>query len=76
MPGARRNAPALALTRHLKRSAHESSEEEDDPGLRNVGVEIICTPDVADAIAQQLRDAVEEILEGYSDDEIIDYGVD
>jgi cytochrome c-type biogenesis protein CcmH/NrfF len=39
-------------------------------------VEIICTPDVADGIAQQLRDAVEEILEGYSDDEIIDYGVD
>ncbi|MFF7199303.1 hypothetical protein ACFZAM_37115 [Streptomyces sp. NPDC008079] len=43
-----------------------------DPGFRNVGVEIICTPDVADAIAQQLRDAVEEILDGYTDDDIID----
>ncbi|WP_037905033.1 cytochrome c-type biogenesis protein [Actinacidiphila yeochonensis] len=53
-----------------------AEEEEDDPGFRHVGVEIICTPDVADGIAQQLRDAVEEILEGYSDEEIIDYGVD
>ncbi|MEC3992032.1 hypothetical protein VSR01_00110 [Actinacidiphila sp. DG2A-62] len=54
----------------------EGEEEEDDPGFRHVSVEIICTPDVADAIAQQLRDAVEEILDDYSDDEIIDYGVD
>lgn len=51
-------------------------EGEDDPGFRHVGVEIICTPDVADGIAQQLRDTVEEILDGYSDDDIIDYGVD
>jgi cytochrome c-type biogenesis protein CcmH/NrfF len=51
-------------------------EEEEGPGFRNVGVEIICTPEVAGAIAQQLRDAVEEILEGYSDDDIIDCGVD
>ncbi|MET9221771.1 hypothetical protein ABZX65_23805 [Streptomyces sp. NPDC003300] len=51
---------------------NERAEEEDDPGFRNVGVEIICTPDVADAIAQQLRDAVEEILDGYTDDDIID----
>ena len=52
-----------------------AEEEEDDPGFRHVG-EIICTPQVADAIAQQLRDAVEEILDGYADDDIIDYGVD
>jgi hypothetical protein len=39
-------------------------------------VEIICTPEVADASAQQLRDAVEEILDGYTDDDIIDCGVD
>jgi len=30
---------------------NESSEEENDPGFRHVGVEIICTPDVADGIA-------------------------
>ncbi|UWE10215.1 cytochrome c-type biogenesis protein [Actinacidiphila bryophytorum] len=53
-----------------------SEEEEDDTGFRHVGVEIVCTPDVADGIAQQPRDAVDETLEGYSDDEIIDYGVD
>jgi hypothetical protein len=47
--------------------ASEGEGEVDDPGFRHVGVEIICTPDVADAIAQQLRDAVEEIRASYSD---------
>ena len=56
--------------------APAGEEEEEDPGFRNVGVDIICSPEVADAIAQQLRDAVEEILEGYTDDDIIDYGVE
>jgi hypothetical protein len=49
---------------------------EEDPGFRHVGVEIICTPEVADDIARQLRDAVAEILDGYTDADIIDYGVD
>jgi hypothetical protein len=52
------------------------ADDQEDPGFRNVGVEIICHPDVADDIAQQLRDAVGEILDGYTEDEIFDYGVD
>ena len=47
----------------------------DDPEFRSVGAEIICHPDVADEITQQLRDAVAEILEGYSEAEVIDHGV-
>jgi cytochrome c-type biogenesis protein CcmH/NrfF len=66
----------LAKLANYSAQSHEGEEEEDDPGFRHVGVEIICTPDVAVAIAQQLRNAVEEILEGYTDDDIIDYGVD
>jgi hypothetical protein len=45
-------------------STSEGEKEEEDHGFRHVGVEIICTPEVADTIANQLRDAVEEILEG------------
>ena len=47
-----------------------------EPEFRSVGAEIICHPDVADDIARQLRDAVAEILEGYTADEVIDHGVD
>jgi hypothetical protein len=38
-------------------------EEEDDTGFRHLGAEIICALEVADGIAQQLRDVVTEILE-------------
>lgn len=54
----------------------DEEEVETDPEFRRVGVEIVCHPDVADALAQQLRDAVGEILDGYTEDEIFDYGID
>jgi hypothetical protein len=38
-------------------------------------VEILCHPDVADQILAQLRDAVGDILDGYSQDQIADYGI-
>jgi len=47
----------------------------DEPEFRSVGAEILCHPDVADDIVRQLRDAVAEILEGYTEDEVIDHGV-
>jgi hypothetical protein len=47
----------------------------DEPEFRSVGVEIICHPDVADQILAQLRDAVADILDGYSEDDIADYGI-
>ncbi|MEU2740120.1 hypothetical protein ABZ656_33405 [Streptomyces sp. NPDC007095] len=42
----------------------------------NVGCTFVCHPDAADAVAQALRTAAEEVLEAFSDDEIFDYGVD
>jgi hypothetical protein len=50
--------------------------EEQEPDFRNMGCQILCSQDVADEIAQQLREAVSEILDGYTDDGFSDYGVD
>ena len=47
----------------------------DEPEFRSVGAEILCHPDVADQIIAQLREMVGEILDGYSQDEIADYGI-
>jgi hypothetical protein len=47
----------------------------DDDEHVSVGVEIQCHPDVRDEILSQLRDAVGEILDGYSDEEVSDYGI-
>ncbi|WP_327072019.1 hypothetical protein [Kitasatospora sp. NBC_01302] len=51
-------------------------DDEVEPEFRSVGAEILCHPEVADEIAQRLRDAVGEILADYSEDEIADYGTD
>lgn len=49
---------------------------DDDPGFRSIGCQIVCSPEVADGLAQQLREAVGEILDDYTDDDVFDYGVD
>jgi hypothetical protein len=54
----------------------EEAPADDDPGLRNIGCQIVCSPEVADEIAQRLREAVGEILDDYTDDDVFDYGVD
>lgn len=50
------------------------AEEEPEPDFVHVGCTFVCRADVARA----LRVAVEAFLEdcGFSDDEIVDYGVD
>lgn len=42
----------------------------------SIGCEFIVLASVAEDLREQLRCAVGEILEDYSDEEIIDYGVD
>ena len=42
----------------------------------SIGCEFICVASVAQDLREQLRFAVGEILEDYTEDEIIDYGVD
>ncbi|WP_069766856.1 hypothetical protein [Streptomyces sp. LUP30] len=54
----------------------EEAPADDDPGFRNIGCQIVCSPEVADEIAQRLREAVGEILEDYTDEDVFDYGVD
>ncbi|MFE7046033.1 hypothetical protein ACFU9X_43625 [Streptomyces atratus] len=49
---------------------------EEVPANEDPGCQIVCSPDVADEIAQRLRDAVGEILDDYTDDDVFDYGVD
>jgi hypothetical protein len=44
--------------------------------LQWIGCEFICIPEVAEDLRRDLRDAVGEILEAYTAEEIIDYGVD
>ncbi|MFE4798268.1 hypothetical protein ACFRFL_25095 [Streptomyces sp. NPDC056708] len=56
--------------------AAPADEDDADPGFRNIGCQIVCSPDVADEIAQPLRDAVGEILDDYTDDDVFDYGID
>lgn len=41
-----------------------------------LGCEIICIPEVAEDLRMDLRELVGELLEAYTDEEIIDYGVD
>jgi hypothetical protein len=55
-----------------------AAEEQADPSdpFVHVGCTFVCRADVADDVAKALRSAVEEVLEGFSDDEIYDYGVD
>lgn len=36
----------------------------------------MCSPEVADKIAGRLREAVGEILDDYTDDDVFDYDVD
>ncbi|MGW4983350.1 hypothetical protein [Streptomyces mirabilis] len=47
-----------------------NEEDEDERAPVNVGCTFVCHPDAADAVAQALRTAVEEVLETF------DYGVD
>lgn len=54
----------------------EEAPADDDPGFHNIGCRIVCSPEVADEIAQRLREAVGEILEDYTDEDVFDYGVD
>ncbi|MFP8887846.1 hypothetical protein [Streptomyces mangrovi] len=50
--------------------------DDQEPEIRSIGCQIVCSPDVADEIAGMLREAVRGILEQYGEDEIYDYGVD
>ncbi|MEV5008916.1 MULTISPECIES: hypothetical protein [unclassified Streptomyces] len=54
----------------------EEVPADDDPGFRNIGCQIVYSPDGAEEIAQRLRQAVGEILDDYIDDDIFGYGVD
>ncbi|MFI6731276.1 hypothetical protein NRF20_01825 [Streptomyces sp. R-74717] len=54
----------------------EAAPADEDPGFRHIGCQIVCSPEVADEIAQWLREAVGEILDDYTDDDVFDYGVD
>ncbi|MGJ5899373.1 hypothetical protein ACSCBZ_46660 [Streptomyces niveiscabiei] len=54
----------------------EQVPADDDPGFRSIGCQIVCSPEVADEIAQRLREAVGEILDDYTDYGVFDYGVD
>lgn len=49
-----------------------SNSRDDDPGFRSIGCQIVCSPEVAEEIAQRLREAVCEILDDYSDDDVFD----
>jgi hypothetical protein len=55
-----------------------AAEEEPEPDFVHVGCTFVCRADVADEVAKALRVAVEAFLEDcdFSDDEIVDYGVD
>lgn len=64
----------MALTDHAE-EVH-ADEADDDHGFRSIGCQIVCSPEVADEIAQRLREAVGEILDDYTDDDVFDYGVD
>lgn len=60
-------------------SAEEAAaEEEPEPDFVHVGCTFVCRADVADEVAKALRLAIEAFLEDcdFSDDEIVDYGVD
>ncbi|MFJ5726341.1 hypothetical protein [Streptomyces sp. NPDC093149] len=48
--------------------AAPADEDDADSGFRNIGCQIVCSPDVAGEIAQWLRDVVGEILDDYADD--------
>jgi hypothetical protein len=54
----------------------ETAPADDGPGFRNVGCQIVGSPEAADEIAQRLREAVGEILDDYTDDDVFAYGVD
>ena len=54
----------------------EEAPADDDPGFRNVDCQTVCSPEVADGLAQRLREAVGGSLEDYTNDDVFDYGVD
>jgi hypothetical protein len=60
----------------LTDTADMARRPDDGPGFRNVGCQIVCSPEAADEIAQRLREAVGEILDDYTDDDVFAYGVD
>jgi hypothetical protein len=64
----------MVLTDHAEEV--QADEADDAPGFRSIGCQIVCSPEVADEIAQRLREAVGEILDDYTDDDVFDYGVD
>jgi hypothetical protein len=58
------------------RDTSDETPADDDPGFRNIGCQIVCSPEVVDEIAERLGEAVGEILDDYTDDDVFDYGVD
>jgi hypothetical protein len=52
------------------------NEEDEEPEVRNIGCQIVCRVDVAEEVAQMLRTAVDQILNDFSEEEIVDHGVD
>ena len=59
-------------------AAEEAAADDDEEEFVHVGCTFVCRADVADEVAKALRVAIEAFLEDcdFSDDEIVDYGVD
>ena len=71
-----RRLPRLGEATGAITDTAEEAPADHDPGFRNIGCQIVCSPRVADEIAQRLREAVGEILDDYTDGDVFDYGVD
>lgn len=52
------------------------ADDDDEPGYVSIGAEFHVTPEAAEEFRAAFRSAIEELLEDWDEESIIDYGMD